>query len=269
MSQVATPEISTQDIEAFDRDGVICLRGMFDGAWLERMEVAIDRDMANPGVLSDDVIEVGRFLNDNFMWTRDGDFRAFAFESPAAAIAALAMKSEKVNLLQDNLLVKEPKAEVSVPWHNDLPYWPIKGWKTCTIWMALDSVTKESGALEYIKGSHRWNKLLLAQEDATGLIDREGQEFLSWDMEPGDCLVHHMRTIHGSPGNTSSRRRRGLATVWAGDDVTYNFLPDTWFLRSINQLGILECDSVKSLIPGKPIDCDLFPRILPRLVHTN
>ncbi len=78
MSQVATPEISSQDIEAFDRDGVICLRGMFDDAWLERMEVAIDRDMANPGVLSDDLIEVGRFLNDNFMWTRDADFRALS-----------------------------------------------------------------------------------------------------------------------------------------------------------------------------------------------
>ncbi|MGK7876705.1 MAG: phytanoyl-CoA dioxygenase family protein [Xenococcaceae cyanobacterium] len=258
--KVETPEISSQDIEAFERDGVICLRGMFEDVWLARMGVAIDRDIANPGPLSDDVIKGGRFLNDNFMWTRDVDFRAFVFESPAAAIALQVLKSEKVNLLNDNLLVKEPGAAIDVPWHNDKPYWPVQGWKGCTIWLALDTVTKNSGAIKYIKGSHKWRKHLLATDVAEGLVDREHQEFLSWDLEPGDCLVHHWLTIHSSPGNISSRRRRGLATVWVGDDITYDFLPDTWFMKSIDKLDIPEADSINSLKVGEPIDCDLFPR---------
>ena len=269
MSQLAKSEISSQDIEAFERDGAICLRGMFDDAWLERMGVAIERELDNPGPLSDDVINGGRFLNDNFMWTRDEDFRAFVFESPAAAIAAQLLKTEKINLLADNLLVKEPGANTTVSWHNDQPYWPVQGWKLCSIWLALDYVTKESGAIEYIKGSHLWGKHLLAQENADGLVEQESQEFVSWDLEPGDCLVHHMLTLHSSAANTSSRRRRGLVTVWAGDDVTYNFLPDTWFLRSVDRLDIPECDSSRALQTGEPLDCALFPRVLPRCSSTN
>src|SRR5437773_2588191 len=29
--------------------------------------------------------------------------------------------------------------------HHDMPYWPLTGWQICTIWLALDPVTKESG----------------------------------------------------------------------------------------------------------------------------
>lgn len=260
MSQVATPEISSQDLEAFELDGVICLRGMFDNAWVERMRVAVDRDMANPSLLSKDVTKGGRFYTDLFMWTRDADFRDFVFESPASAIAAQVLKSEKVNLLYDNLFVKEPFADIPTPWHNDQPYWPIQGWQGCTIWVALDAVTKESGSLEYIKGSHRWRKGLLDTDVSKELVDREHHEFLSGDMEPGDCLVHHMLTIHSSPGNTSSRRRRGVITHWVGDDVTYDFRPDGWLSCTIDQLGIPECASIKYLKEGEPIDCDLFPR---------
>jgi ectoine hydroxylase-related dioxygenase (phytanoyl-CoA dioxygenase family) len=265
MSQVAKSEIISQDIEAFERDGVICLRGIFDDTWVERMRVAIDRALTNPGPLSDDVINGGRFLNDNFLWTRDEDFRAFVFSSSAAELASQLLKTEKVNLLADNLLVKEPGANTPVSWHNDQPYWPVQGGKLCSIWLALDYVTQESGALKYIKGSHKWGKQLRAQENPGGLVKRESHEFVFWDLEPGDCLVHHMLTLHSSAANTSSRRRRGLVTVWAGDDVTYNFLADSWFLRSVNKLGIPECDSIWALKTGEPIDCALFPQVLPRL----
>ncbi len=263
MSQVAKLEIANQEIEAFERDGVICLRGVFDDAWLVRMRMATERALLNPGPLSDDLNNGGRFLNDNFMWTRDEDFWAFVFQSPAAELALQVLRSQKINFLADHLLVKEPLANSPVSWHNDQPYWPVKGSKLCTIWLALDSVTRESGALEYIKGSHKWGQPLLAQSDPTKLVQRKDNELLSWDLEPGDCLIHHMLTLHCSGPNTSSRRRRGLATVWAGDDVTYHFLPDTWFLRSVERLGIPECNSLPNLKTGEPIDCALFPRVGP------
>lgn len=67
--------------------------------------------------------------------------------------------------------------------------------------------------------------------------------------------------LRSGSGNYSSKRRRALATVWAGDDIRYDFREDTWFLKSIHGLGIAECDSIKSLKSGKSINCDLFPRI--------
>ncbi len=41
--------ISGADVDAFARDGVVCIRGLLDAAWIERMIGAIDRIEHNPG----------------------------------------------------------------------------------------------------------------------------------------------------------------------------------------------------------------------------
>jgi len=143
------------------------------------------------------------------------------------------MRSRPSRFFYDHLFVKEPRTRETTPWHHDQPYWPVRGEQVCSIWLSLDSVTKQTSGLEYIKGSHRWPSryrpevwgngtetwrklgLLDSQEQAIPDIDaqREKYEFLSWDVEPGDCLVHHSLAIHGSSGNASAtQRRRALAT---------------------------------------------------------
>ena len=154
------------------------------------------------------------------------------------------------------------------PFHHDLPYWPIQGTQVCSLWLALDPVTLESGAVEYVRGSHRWGRRFRAQSftgDARFFdralepmpdieAERAQHEMLSWPLEPGDCVVHHALTVHGSPGNRSaSTRRRGLATRWTGTDATWDPRPATFKL-------IREPD----LAPGGPLTCDLFPRVWPR-----
>jgi ectoine hydroxylase-related dioxygenase (phytanoyl-CoA dioxygenase family) len=66
------------------------------------------------------------------------------------------MRANKVNIFYDQLLIKEPGTVKRTPWHHDMPYWPLVGWQVCAIWLALDPVTKESGAVEYVRGSHQW-----------------------------------------------------------------------------------------------------------------
>ena len=41
--------ITRNDVAAYERDGVICLRQAFDPTWVERMRVAVERDLASPG----------------------------------------------------------------------------------------------------------------------------------------------------------------------------------------------------------------------------
>jgi ectoine hydroxylase-related dioxygenase (phytanoyl-CoA dioxygenase family) len=68
-------------------------------------------------------------------------------------------------------------------------------------------------------------------------------------MVPGDCTIHHGLTVHGAPGNSSSRvRRRAYITRWAGEDVTYNPRPN--LQRMLRDPGIEA---------GQRLDCDLFP----------
>ena len=72
-------------------------------------------------------------------------------------------------------------------------------------------------------------------------------------MEPGDILMFHPLTLHGSFGNASRvRRRRALALRWVGDDVVY--------APTDKRMPIhYRHDSVV----GGPLRGAAFPRILP------
>merc|ERR1712046_175253 len=58
------------------------------------------------------------------------------------------------------------------------------------------------------------------------LPDIEGHEkdydIIYHEASPGDVVVHHQNTIHGSAGNTSLERHRRAASIrYIGDDVVY------------------------------------------------
>ena len=69
------------DVEAYQRDGVVCLRAAFDPPWVERMRAAVERDLCSPGPHATNFAAgstAGRFFGDMFMSRRDPDFRAVA-----------------------------------------------------------------------------------------------------------------------------------------------------------------------------------------------
>jgi ectoine hydroxylase-related dioxygenase (phytanoyl-CoA dioxygenase family) len=276
--------IRDEQVRTFWADGAICLRGLFDQKWIERMRGAVEQALDAPGPIGFDVgktdpkaKQTNRFYVELSAWTRLPDFAAFVYESPAVDIAARLLGSRKVNLFFDQLFIKEPGTPESTPWHQDRPYWPVDGDQILSVWVPFDPVTLENGGLEYVRGSHRWPhfyrpggwgdnpqldavmKQLEGEEPPDIDAKRDEHELLSWDMEPGDCLVHHAMTVHGAPGNrTAATRRRAYATRWTGDDVTWNPRP-----------GILEIIPPPTLkeIPlkkGDPLDCEAFPRLWPR-----
>jgi len=52
--------------------------------------------------------------------------------------------------------------------------------------------------------------------------ERNKYELLSWDMEPGDCIVFHFKTLHSGRGNPNdSLRRRAFSSRWIGDDAVF------------------------------------------------
>lgn len=258
----------------YARDGVVHLPGLFDADWIARLNAAIDRDMAKPSAMACDFNAPGtpgRFFGDMFMWTWDADFRAVIFDSPAPAIAAALMGAEHVHFFYDQLFVKEPGTTKPTPWHQDQPYWAVRGEQICTVWIALDAISHAAGAVEYVAGSHRWdrrfrpvafregnhNDLRYRQSDLEPTPDieaaRERYDIRTWTMAPGDCLVFQAMIMHGAPGNSTSNRRRGLALRFTGDDARYDPRPGTFQM-------IREPD----LAPGAAMECDLFPRVWPR-----
>ena len=260
-------EITAEEIRRYREDGIVLLKGLFDPDWVRHLEPLIEAAMADPGPLHlelDKSETPGRFFFDTFLWPRHDGFKRFIQDSPAAEIAARLMGSQKVNIFFDQLLVKEPGTEEPTPWHHDLPYWPVEGEQISTLWLALDHVTADSGAVEYVRGSHRWGKQFhpaaFAGDDRynTDLprmpdfeAERDTLDLVQFELEPGDCTLHHGLTVHSAPGNAqTTRRRRAYVMRWAGDDAVYapgeNIMPILWKPK---------------VEPGGPIDCDLWPVI--------
>lgn len=270
MNEVPLRQVTEDEIRAYEEDGIVCLREMFDADWVERLRAAAEDCMGKPGPMVQELAtaqkDKGRFFADIYVWTYNDDCRAYVFQSPAAKIAAAMMRSQQICIFFDQWLVKEPGTPTRTPWHHDLPYWPVNGNQICTVWLALDPVTAENGSVEYIKGSHRWEQRYRAQsftgdtrykEELPPVPDidarRDEFSFAQFDMQPGDCTVHHGLTVHGAPGNaTSAARRRALVSRWAGDDATYYPRPN--IMPQLREPG---------LAPGAPIECDLWPRVWP------
>lgn len=236
--------ITEGDIETYRTDGVVCLRGMFDAEWVDKMAAAVTRYL-DDGVgdhrkrVAQTEGEDAAFLINSFMSVYDEEFRDFRENSPAAEIAATLMEVDKVRFWYDQLFVKDPGTSAPTQWHHDLPFWPFLGGDLISIWLALVPVTKETSGLEYIAGSHKWDKFycpVTPDEDGaftdpnlemcpnfTERHDDPSLTFLSWDMQPGDVICHHPLTVHGAGGNKSADQRRlAISIRYLGDDVVWD-----------------------------------------------
>ncbi|MBY8976103.1 phytanoyl-CoA dioxygenase family protein [Rhodobacteraceae bacterium NNCM2] len=232
-----TQHLDQQTIDAFRKNGATVLRGVFSD-WIEALRKGVDFNMDNPGPdgkIYRDEETGGRFLSDYCNWQRIPEYRDFIFNSPAAEIGAELMGSAEVRLFHEHVLVKEAKAGIATPWHQDQPYYCVEGPKTVSLWVPLDDVPRER-TLEFVAGSHlsgkyyrpqRFNGQALNENDGLEEIpdinaNRDQYEILGWVLAPGDAVAFDYRTVHGAPANNSpSAQRRAFSLRLVGDDARF------------------------------------------------
>jgi ectoine hydroxylase-related dioxygenase (phytanoyl-CoA dioxygenase family) len=270
---VSAIDVTESDVETYEWDGVVCLRRVFAPRWIELLAEGIEQDIRAPGpfhTLQQTAAEPGFFLTDFCMAQRIAEFREFLFDSPAAEFVARVMRSRRANFFYDAIWVKEQGTPKRTRWHQDQPYYPIDGSQMSVCWTPLDPVAKDT-CLELVRGSHRWGRWFQPELTRTGRdlypqdspyermpdieADRGAYDIVTFDMEPGDCIVFHGLTVHGAPGNLSrERRRRALSVIWLGDDTVFAARPGP--VRPL-----FEGHDLK---PGDRLDSDYFPRVWPR-----
>jgi ectoine hydroxylase-related dioxygenase (phytanoyl-CoA dioxygenase family) len=118
--------------------------------------------------------------------------------------------------------------------------------------------------MQYVRGSHRDGKLyqpnvFVSQTPLPGaqgepLPDIEGHmadyDIVHFDVEPGDVIVHHYRTIHGAGGNHSRYQvRRAASLRYCGDDIRFRARP--WAPRQLHH--------THQLSDGDPLGGPDFP----------
>jgi ectoine hydroxylase-related dioxygenase (phytanoyl-CoA dioxygenase family) len=229
------PLVTRSDIETFQRDGVVLVKGLF-ADYVDELRAGIARNMENPGPYAAENLkagENGRFFDDYCNWQRIPEFETVVRKSPAATVAADLMSSKRVQIFHDHILIKEPGTSKPTPWHQDSPYYFVEGIQNVSFWSPLDQVT--SASLRCVAGSHKWPRPILPtrwlaedsfypnQDDYMPVPDpdAEAMEILEWAMEPGDAVAFSFGILHGARGNESNSRRRAFSLRFVGDDARY------------------------------------------------
>lgn len=109
--------LNSSDIEAFQRNGVVLVKGLF-ADYVDELRVGIARNMEDPGPYAAENLkagENGRFFDDYCNWQRIPEFEAVVRKSPAAAVAADLMSSNRVQMFHEHILIKEPGTSKPTP----------------------------------------------------------------------------------------------------------------------------------------------------------
>ncbi len=182
----------------------------------------------------------GSYFIDTGVAARLKEFRRFSLAGAAPEIAGALLGSEQVNFFGDQIFVKEPGTRERTAFHQDATYFEIEGNQCCVLWIPVDPVTLENGAMMYVRGSHKDGKwyqpnVFFSQAPLPGaegdeLPDIEGHlddyDIVHFDVEPGDVIVHDYRTVHGTGGNMSRYQVRRVASVrYCGDDIRFKTRP--------------------------------------------
>jgi ectoine hydroxylase-related dioxygenase (phytanoyl-CoA dioxygenase family) len=259
------------EIDAFQRDGAICLRGMISPSDLRTLQDGIDDNLAHPSPrakIANGPDDPGRFIEDFRCWPENTRYRAFIFDSGIGESAAMLMQSQTARLYHDHMLTKEAQTRQRTPWHQDQPYYNIEGMQNCSFWIPVDRVER-SATLEFIAGSHKgpwlmprsfmdnqakWFPPGSLQELPDIDAQRSDYHVLGWALEPGDVVCFHMLALHASDGTTN--RRRVFSVRFLGDDIVHE--PRAWTTSP-------DFSDMQADIPrGAPMHHVLFPVVWPQ-----
>ncbi len=192
---MAARPVTDEERDAYERDGVVILRGIYPLEWVDQLRTALDevfaRDRAEgevQGTLTGashtgdrtDMVEAaarvrgdqpgadiavdgnhppaGRSLVETDAAHWHGGLRRHHVDGPLPGIVASLTRSDEVTLYSDQVFLKEPGSAVRTPWHQDKPYFLMQGEKAAVCWVPVDAVTVENGAMGYVLGSHRWGQ---------------------------------------------------------------------------------------------------------------
>lgn len=280
--------LTAEQQATYRTDGVLHLPGVASPELVAQMNVAVEAAMAAPSRHGGSITaegNPGHYFQDRYLYGHQPQFGALLDAIPFAEVAAEATGSEQVRLYFDHVFVKEPGTQEKFVWHQDRPYWAVDGTQICSTWVALTPADVESSALEFVRGSHRWDRTFLPEypalegrspEEVEAALWRGVAEHLrsfdescpsfedhpdlydivSFAVEPGDVLLFDFRTVHRSGPNQGAIRRAAISWRWLGDDA--------FWAPTVGSDPIIGAEDTL-LEPGDLITDDaVFPLVHPR-----
>ena len=254
IAPTTTTPLTDEQVERYGSDGVVLIRNAVDSDTVAEMTEAVEEVMRAPSRFGGDMTGPGKpgmFFQDRHLFPRSETFRRFLDRNPLAAMAAQATGSKRIRVYYEHVFVKDPGTDDQFVWHQDRPYWAVDGTQICSSWLALTAADAKSSALEFVRGSHRWDRTYrpeypslegrTPEEVERALWDGVAEHIRSFDdrcppfedhpdtydvisfaVEPGDALLFDFRTVHRSGPNAGANRRAAISWRWLGDDAFWS-----------------------------------------------
>ncbi len=143
---------------------------------------------------------------------------------PAILGPAAELLGSEPELFADQALLKPPGIGREKPWHQDVAYFDVRpGAPVVGIWIALDDTDPDNGCMHVIPGSHRAGPVPHFNRRDFQLCDTDvdRQRVIAVPLPPGGCLIFDGLLHHGTPRNTSDRRRWALQFHYAPTEAIW------------------------------------------------
>jgi len=214
---MAAGPLKEESLKAYETDGFVIARAMFDSQEIgllrraAREDRALDQHSFGKGDGEGGTVRLS-------LWNHPGDtiYGMFA-RSESIVDSAEKILAGEVYHYHSKMIMKDAKVGGAWAWHQDYGYWYQNGVLfplLTSAFIAVDPATRLNGCMQVLKGSHLLGRVdhILTGEQAGADMERvrEAEKVLDRvyvEMEPGDVLFFHANLLHRSDQNKSDRPR--------------------------------------------------------------
>jgi hypothetical protein len=169
-----------------------------------------------------------------------------------------------VRLYGSKLNIKAPEYGSPVEWHQDWAFYPHTNDDVLAVGVMLDDMRLENGPLMVMPGSHKGPTYDHHADGVfCGAIDADAcaldfTQAVPLTGKAGACSFHHVRMVHGSAQNNSSRPRQLLLYEFAANDA-FPLLTGVKDLAEFDAKILCGAPTVEPRIVAAPVRLPLPP----------
>ena len=277
--------LSTQQIEAFQRDGYLFLENIIPSETLAKLSAEFNqwkeesrqyskaygitfddrprfdiepghtaenpalRRIASPVEISDTYLE---FMRDN-----------------KALDAVVDLFGPNIKFENAKINSKQPGAATEVKYHQDFLFEPHTNDDMMTVLFFIDEVTSQNGPLEVIPGTHNgllyehWHNGVFTGTVSDSVVSEFKPKALPCYGPAGSACLMHTRILHGSAPNLSSNPRTLLIIEYTAEDahpLQRNHIPSQYMYDVVRgeSTGRIRCSGYEMQIPEIPTGASFF-----------
>jgi ectoine hydroxylase-related dioxygenase (phytanoyl-CoA dioxygenase family) len=209
--------LSDEQAAAFERDGYLIVRALFDSEEADILRRAAKTDAAfqkHAFERRDNEGGTAKLV----LWNKAGeDIYGTVARCPRVVDAMEQLLGDEVYHYHSKMSIKEPLTGGAWAWHQDYGYWYQNGClfpDLASAFIAVDPNTRENGCMQVLRGSHKMGRMEHGQYGDQSGADPERVneamkrlELVYCELEPGDTLFFHSNTLHRSDQNKSPHPR--------------------------------------------------------------